>query len=441
MGGPDGLNPEDPGVRLLGATLQQHRPDLDHARALLAVCGDVPAVGDEATRWVLDVREPPGARHRCVALGRALSVDVLDNVLAESGDEQIAAARWGGPFDAALIWPRAHHGMDFAHWTLAAAACRLRPGGLLLCAARKQKGAKRLQKFVASLLGDARVLGRGGGYQVSGRARADRERRRARRRCRWCTRGIRCPWGTPSLELRAGPGVFSRRSPRRRHRRAARSPRRPDARDADAVAGDRPVRRGGPAGPGRAAVGALGAGAGRGIESARPRRPARQRAYGGSRGSGDGAGARRDARTGGGAGRGGLRGPHRSRAAQSAHARAAGGPGAPGGTVAGLPGTGGRGARGGQSRRHHARRVRSHGDGGRRLRERSRVHRARGAACLRPVRAGAEVVISAVAQGGATGRRRGSRGPREVAGARAGAAKIVHRSRWRRRRRCSRRSC
>ena len=213
MGGPDGLNPEDPGVRLLGATLQQHRPDLDHARALLAVCGDVPAVGDEATRWVLDVREPPGARHRCVALGRALSVDVLDNVLAESGDEQIAAARWGGPFDAALIWPRAHHGMDFAHWTLAAAACRLRPGGLLLCAARKQKGAKRLQKFVASLLGDARVLGRGGGYQVFGAERgptvnADAAAQALSLVHAWDSLSL---GEAPSLELRAGPGVFSRR--------------------------------------------------------------------------------------------------------------------------------------------------------------------------------------------------------------------------------------
>ena len=103
--------------------------------------------------------------------------------------------------------------MDFAHWTLAAAASRLRPGGLLLCAARKQKGAKRLQKFVGSLLGDARVFARGGGYQVFGAERgpsmnADAAAQALSLVHTWAPMSL---GEAPPLTLQAGPGVFSRR--------------------------------------------------------------------------------------------------------------------------------------------------------------------------------------------------------------------------------------
>jgi|GEM_PF-1056526 len=139
-GGLDGLNPDDPGVRLLAQAVAK----VDPRALLLAHCGDLPGLQAGATRLILDVRERTGSPHECLAdRGRSAASDPLP----------FAAAR----FDAATVWPRAHLGKDFSEECLATAALGLREGGRLYCAVRKQKGGKSLGRTMRALLGDAMV--------------------------------------------------------------------------------------------------------------------------------------------------------------------------------------------------------------------------------------------------------------------------------------------
>lgn len=197
MRGPDGLNAQDPGVRLLAKVATARWPDrlASGGGVLLAHCGEVEGVGVGATRWILDVRERAEAVHRCVDSMRDVDALVAD----------------GGPFALGLAWPRAHLGLDFSQWSLAAAALGLAPGGWLLCAARKQKGGKRLAAFIESIFGQVEVLARGGGYQVYGACRGDGfDPAVAREAC-----AVRYQWSLPDdtcPPMTSGPGVFSRRA-------------------------------------------------------------------------------------------------------------------------------------------------------------------------------------------------------------------------------------
>ena len=142
----DGLNPEDPGVRLLGRELAS----VDPHELLLVHCGDLPGLQAGATRLVLDVREPIGSAHRCVP-----------DVGARSPIE-------ASGFAAAALWPRAHLGKDFSERGLAIATLALREGGRVLCAVRKQKGGKSLARTMKALLGEAnvQVIERERGYHL-----------------------------------------------------------------------------------------------------------------------------------------------------------------------------------------------------------------------------------------------------------------------------------
>ena len=103
----DGLNPDDPGITLLARAVAG-RPSRE---ILLVCCGDVPGVGPEATRVVLDVREREGAIARVV-----------------DPHEQLSRT-----FGDAIVWPRPHLGKDFSVWCLARGAptgtCRCSPLG------------------------------------------------------------------------------------------------------------------------------------------------------------------------------------------------------------------------------------------------------------------------------------------------------------------------
>lgn len=141
-----GLNPNDPGVRLLGRSVARtHAP----GEVLLVHCGELAELGEGATRLILDVREHTHARSRCVA-------DVGPHLDAEIG----------GPFAAAAVWPRAHLGKDFSEACLARGALSLREGGRLYCAVRKAKGGKSLGKTMKALLGSAQVEDRDRGYHL-----------------------------------------------------------------------------------------------------------------------------------------------------------------------------------------------------------------------------------------------------------------------------------
>lgn len=187
--GIDGLNAEDPGVRLLGEALRGVPPrDL-----LLVHCGDLPSLPPGAMRLILDVRERAGSPHRCVA--EELSVSPLR---ADAG------------FAAAAVWPRAHLGLDFTGFCLARGAEALRDGGSLWCAVRKRKGGERIGEAMRALLGDVKVRDRERGYRllesVRHEARFDAALARA-----WLERRyeIRDPLLAP-LVLETAPGVFSR---------------------------------------------------------------------------------------------------------------------------------------------------------------------------------------------------------------------------------------
>ncbi|MCB9566808.1 MAG: hypothetical protein H6710_06265 [Myxococcales bacterium] len=80
----EGLNVDDPGIRLLADAVAEVPPS-----ALALVCsGPLPGVGPGATRLVSDVRERPEAGERCVPFSFAV-------------DEGRGAS-----FDAAVVWPR-----------------------------------------------------------------------------------------------------------------------------------------------------------------------------------------------------------------------------------------------------------------------------------------------------------------------------------------------
>lgn len=148
---PEGLNPDDPGVRMLARAVA----DVDPEQLLLVHCGDLPGLRGGATRLILDVRERTGSVNRCIAdLGRAQASSP-----PAFGEQQ---------FEAAVVWPRAHLGKDFSEECLATAALGLRDGGRLYCAVRKQKGGKSLSRTMRALLGEAavEVAARDRGYHL-----------------------------------------------------------------------------------------------------------------------------------------------------------------------------------------------------------------------------------------------------------------------------------
>jgi len=183
----DGLNPDDPGISCLARAVAG-RP----ARGILLVCcGDVPGVGPEATRLVLDVREHEGAVARTVGV-----------------DEEARGPEPG--FDDALVWPRPHLGKDFSMWCLARGALALRPGGTLWCAARKAKGAESLVDELRTLMGEVEVVARDKGYRLV-RARRGDAFDEARARAAVAVRYTIEDPALPGLVLASAPGVFSRR--------------------------------------------------------------------------------------------------------------------------------------------------------------------------------------------------------------------------------------
>jgi len=159
MAAVDGLNPSDPGIALLGESALDLEYGVAHGGrdALLVHCGDVPRIGDAATRLVLDVRELESARHRCVPADVASVAGALDR----------------NDFGVALLWPRAHLGIDFSEACIATAVQRVKPGGTVLLTARKQKGGKRLASTLQRLTGDLRVHERRSGYAVYAASRGD----------------------------------------------------------------------------------------------------------------------------------------------------------------------------------------------------------------------------------------------------------------------------
>lgn len=184
----DGLNPDDPGVALLARAVAGQP-----AREILLVCGgDLPGVGAEATRLVLDVREPVGSRARAVPLD--LEVDGI-------GSQR---------FDHAIVWPRPHLGKDFSVACLARGALALRPGGSLWCAARKAKGAESLGDTIGTMMGEIDVEGRAKGYRLM-RARRTESFDEAMARGLVEVRYVIEDEALPGLRLRSAPGVFSRR--------------------------------------------------------------------------------------------------------------------------------------------------------------------------------------------------------------------------------------
>src|SRR5690606_14894981 len=117
---------------------------------LLVCCGDVPGVGPQACRLVLDLREHEGAATRTVPLQADPNAD--PNAELDAGG--LAS------FEHALVWPRAHLGKDFSAWCLARGALALRPGGTLWCAVRKAKGAQSLADELRALMGEVDVVAR-----------------------------------------------------------------------------------------------------------------------------------------------------------------------------------------------------------------------------------------------------------------------------------------
>ena len=184
----EGHNPDDPGVRLLGAALQNAAPH----EVLLVHCGDLPGIAPGASRLVLDVRECVGSVHRCIPA-------LVDPTLHDfQGITQAA------------VWPRAHLGKDFTMLCLALAASVLRPGGNLWCAIRKRKGADGVAQMLEGLLGNLEVVERDRGYRL---LRAMR-RKTIDEKLVAASLGRRYRFGDPllgTMELEAVPGVFSRR--------------------------------------------------------------------------------------------------------------------------------------------------------------------------------------------------------------------------------------
>lgn len=194
-GGLDGLNPQDPGVRLLARRVVDIPPE----RLLLVHCGSLPGHPGGATRLVLDVREHTGSRDQCIAdPGRS------------TPDEALPVTP--GQFDAACVWPRAHLGKDFSEACLALGALALAPGGSLYCAARKQKGGKSLGKRMKAMLGDdaVEVVERDRGYHLWRGTLGPRFDRELATELSCQSYRIEDPV-LGELQLSSRPGVFSRR--------------------------------------------------------------------------------------------------------------------------------------------------------------------------------------------------------------------------------------
>lgn len=194
---PEGLNPDDPGIRMLARAVA----DVDPRSLLLVHCGDLPGLRGGSTRLILDVRERTGSIHECVA---DLGLDPSDASATPPFGER--------RFEAAVVWPRAHLGKDFSEECLATAALGLREGGRLYCAVRKQKGGKSLGRTMRALLGDAAVEvgARDRGYHLwIGERGSDFDVELA---TELTTRRyeIRDPM-LGELALHSRPGVFSRR--------------------------------------------------------------------------------------------------------------------------------------------------------------------------------------------------------------------------------------
>lgn len=193
-GGLEGLNPDDPGVRLLAEVARTIEPEA----LLLAHCGDLPGLRPGATRLILDVRERTGSRHLLIPdLGRA----------SASAPLPFDQAR----FAAAMVWPRAHLGKDFSEACLAVGALGLREGGRLYCAVRKQKGGKSLGKTMRALLGEeVEVIARDRGYHLWTGARGSSFDLQVAEQLTTQSYEIRDP-ALGELVLGSRPGVFSRR--------------------------------------------------------------------------------------------------------------------------------------------------------------------------------------------------------------------------------------
>lgn len=181
-----GLHTEDPGVAMLGRALAS----CDPKGLLLVHCGDLPRIRAGATRLVLDCRELEGSPHRCVPLTE-------DTV--EQGSMQHAA-----------LWPRAHLGKDFHEACLARAARALRPGGELLCAIKKRRGADSLQRTLTALMGHVEVVARGHGYRLFRSVRGEQIDDALARQLLSRRYTIRDP-ELGDLVLGSAPGVFSRK--------------------------------------------------------------------------------------------------------------------------------------------------------------------------------------------------------------------------------------
>ncbi|MEZ4380002.1 MAG: methyltransferase [Nannocystaceae bacterium] len=184
----EGLNPDDPGIRLLADAVGEHPPE----EVALVCSGMLPGLGAGVTRMITDVREGAEAGERCVPF-------------------DFAAQEGAGRFAAAVVWPRAHLGKDFSLACLARGALLLRPGGRLLCAARKSKGGASLVGAMRELVGEAEVIRRDRGYALYCGARPEAGVDRAAARALLDVRyAIDAPLlGSPPL--RATPGVFSRK--------------------------------------------------------------------------------------------------------------------------------------------------------------------------------------------------------------------------------------
>jgi 16S rRNA G1207 methylase RsmC len=187
----DGLSPTDPGVRLLARAIA----DVPGRRRWLLFCGPGGLAAPGARRTVLDVRERPVA-------GEVLELPATDAAPTASGGPE--------DVDTAVHWPRAHLGLDFARQALARAAVGLPPGGTLWLAARRDKGAQRLEDHVRQLFGDAQRVAHDSGYRLVRARRGDTidvELARGDLERRW---EFTDP-DLPGLTLRGRPGVFSRR--------------------------------------------------------------------------------------------------------------------------------------------------------------------------------------------------------------------------------------
>jgi 16S rRNA G1207 methylase RsmC len=194
----EGLNADDPGVRLLAEVARTIEPEL----LLLVHCGDLPGLRPGATRLILDVRERTGSPHSLIPdLGRAHASAPLPFELGET------AAR----FAAAMVWPRAHLGKDFSEACLAIGALGLREGGRLYCAVRKQKGGKSLGRTMRALLGEeVEVIARDRGYHLWTGVRGSDFDRELAEQLSTVSYEIRDP-ALGELVLDSRPGVFSRR--------------------------------------------------------------------------------------------------------------------------------------------------------------------------------------------------------------------------------------